>query len=353
MSMSVEKTDPPAIARVLTPPGRGAVATIRVEGDLFAIDSYFRAANQNSIAEQPLNRICYGTWKSEDLVVVRISELVAEIHCHGGAVAVNRILSDLETSGVVTKSIVDLEAISFENEITQLLQLATTRRTAHALLKQRGLFPQAIERLENVPPSEAIAQIESMLEWAEFGSHLTLPWKVVLCGPPNVGKSSLINALVGYSRTVVYDQPGTTRDVVSVETAFEGWPIEFSDTAGLRETPDQIEAIGVQKAKDQIQQSDLVVIVCDATIGAMEQNELFHIPHPKTISAWNKSDLPSATPTPPDAISISALTPFGVEELARRIIKQLVPKVPTIDQAFPVSKRQIDFLRSKLNELRS
>ena len=83
----------------------------------------------------------------------------------------------------------------------------------------------------------AAARIREWLAWEDFGLHLTRPWNVVLAGRPNVGKSSLINALLGYTRSIVFDQPGTTRDVVTAATAIDGWPIELSDTAGLRESP--------------------------------------------------------------------------------------------------------------------
>ena len=81
------------------------------------------------------------------------------------------------------------------------------------------------------------------------GRHLLTPFDVVLAGPANVGKSSLINALVGYNRAIVYDAPGTTRDVITAETAIDGWPVTLSDTAGLRDSDDPLEMAGVQTAQ--------------------------------------------------------------------------------------------------------
>src|SRR5690606_27241148 len=118
----------------------------------------------------------------------------------------------------------------------------------------------AIRLLATRPPAQASAEIADLLQTGQTARHLLTPWQVVLCGRPNVGKSSLINALVGYERTVVFDQPGTTRDVVSVETAIHGWPVIFSDTAGLRETESELEAAGIARARARLKQADLIAV---------------------------------------------------------------------------------------------
>src|SRR6185503_7750192 len=112
-----------------------------------------------------------------------------------------------------------------------------------------------------------------LLALAEVGLHLTTPWRVVFAGPPNVGKSSLVNALLGYPRAIVYDQPGTTRDVLTASTAFDGWPFELRDTAGLRDgiSLDSVEVEGVARARAQIATADLVVFVHDRSAGLDRQ----------------------------------------------------------------------------------
>ena len=108
-------------------------------------------------------------------------------------------------------------------------------------------------------------QIDDLLAHAATGLHLVRPWQVVVAGRPNVGKSSLINAIAGYQRAIVHSLPGTTRDIVSVQTALDGWPVEISDTAGLRRGSDPIEQAGIELAIDKIAAADLVVLVFDAS----------------------------------------------------------------------------------------
>src|SRR4029453_3197945 len=97
-----------------------------------------------------------------------------------------------------------------------------------------GAVRQVVAEITREDWSDAVELLGAVLEFAELGQHLTAPWRVVLAGPPNVGKSSLINALAGYQRTIVSHVPGTTRDVVTTTTAIDGWPVELADTAGLR-----------------------------------------------------------------------------------------------------------------------
>ncbi|WP_231740780.1 GTP-binding protein [Thalassoglobus neptunius] len=330
--------------QILTPEGRGAVASLQVTGDLDVLNRFFVAANRKTVQDQPVDRIAYGTWDEEDLVIVRTSASTAEIHCHGGHIAVHRIAEQLVQSGIKEHVVPPPSERSFEEEIDQLLQLATTRRTAHWLLRQRLSFPAAIQQLEQLSANELKQTVQSILQWSNFGLHLTQPWKVVLCGHPNVGKSTLMNALVGYGRSVVFDQPGTTRDVVTASTALEGWPIEFADTAGLRETSDELEALGVEKAQKVIEQADLAIIVMDATSGMTKADESLISHQSEPLVVWNKTDLLPSSKDIQSGLSISAQNGDGVDELANAIVQRLIPALPQEDQAIPVSQRQQDYL---------
>ena len=129
---------------------------------------------------------------------------------------------------------------------------------------------RAIEQIESSlqagAKDAARQQIEALLAHAATGLHLIRPWQVVVAGQPNVGKSSLINAIAGYQRAIVHSTPGTTRDIVSVQTAMDGWPVEISDTAGLRETGEKIEQAGIDLARQKILAADLIVLVFDNSL---------------------------------------------------------------------------------------
>ncbi|MBW3539752.1 MAG: 50S ribosome-binding GTPase [Planctomycetes bacterium] len=186
-----------------------------------------------------------------------------------------------------------------------------------------------------------------MLGRAEFGLHLVRPWRVVLSGRPNVGKSSLINALVGYQRAIVYDQPGTTRDVVTAETALDGWPFEFADTAGLRTGGDELETAGIARARETLARADCRVLVFDAS-EPIEADDLRLLAEwPNAIVVANKCDLaPSREASlPPAALRLSALTGNGLDSLAREIVRRVVPNPPAAAEPIPVTERQIDLLR--------
>lgn len=351
----------PTTITLLTPRGRGAVATLRFEGDGKVLDSFFTAANGKAVGEQSFNRIVFGQWGQEvpeDVVLCRVEETVTEIHCHGGEVAAGRIQRDLESQGSRRETwpeMLERTEGPFLREWTEAVTQATTGRTARILLKQRDVFPQAIRKLQKqiatgVASTKLTADIDAILRWAEFGKHLTRPWNVVLGGPPNAGKSSLINALVGYARAIVYDQPGTTRDVVTAETAFEGWPILLADTAGLREEAEPLEAEGIHRAKTKLASADCPVVLIDVSRPASETDRQLREEFPKALFVAHKCDLPPADAQniPRGAWQVSSLTGEGVEELLEKIVARLIPEIPGPDQPIPFTDRQTDLLTQAL-----
>jgi tRNA modification GTPase len=169
---------------------------------------------------------------------------------------------------------------------------------------------------------------------------------VVLAGLPNVGKSSLINALVGYTRSVVYDQPGTTRDVVTAETALSGWPVQLADTAGIRDQADTLEAAGIARARAHFAEADCRVLVLDRSRPPSPADiELLNV-WPDAICVAHKSDLPDAwgETLPLGAVHVSSLTLSGLDAVAARIVERLVPETPAAEEAVPFNVRQFDCL---------
>jgi tRNA modification GTPase len=278
--------------RQLTSSGRSAIAVIRLTGDLSQLDapsSLFRAANHKRVVEQAVDAICFGVWgePGEEVVLCRTGVDAVEVTCHGGAAAVARILEDAAGRGfrieaAPTVAFFPETGRSFsEKKATDWRPLtqARTQRTAEILLEQASVWPQFMERLLQCPREEALGLIDNVLAWSEFGRHLTEPWIVVLCGRPNVGKSSLMNALAGFTRSIVSEQAGTTRDRVTLETAIDGWPIRITDTAGVRQTNDPIEQAGVEQSLSAIALADLAVIVLDASEPVQEEDRrLLEVP---------------------------------------------------------------------------
>ncbi len=358
-------------AAVLTPAGRGAVATIRVTGDLTQLDRIapmFRAANGRSLSEQEPRRIAFGAWghgATEEIVVNRFAAETVEIHCHGGDAAVRRILNDLQQAGCVVVSWQQqpVDGVDpFDVECLDTLSRTTTTRTAEIVLEQStGLLREAIEQLDStaMPRNELLARIEALLTWANFGLHLTQPWNVVLTGRPNVGKSSLINRLLGYERAIVFDQPGTTRDAVTAQTAFEGWPVQLIDTAGLRDGSDELEAAGIARARQCLAAADLRIVLIDGSEPPCDDDEQLLTEWPDALVVAHKSDL---TPRwsdqdwqrlPQQVFRVSSATGTGIIELQRQLIERLVPRVPPAGTAIPVTARQIAFLQAARTALHS
>lgn len=356
-------------ASLLTPVGRGAVAVVAAEGEaaFAAIDASFVAANGRLIRQQRAERIVFGHWTNgvhrEEVIVIRGADVDVEIHCHGGVAAAERVLASLAESGCFIepwRERLDRTAAStIEAEADMALAQATTRRTAAILLTQRaGALRRAVDRIRDDLAGNQIesarSKLETLLARVPLGLHLTEPWQVAIAGRPNVGKSSLINALVGYQRAIVFDQPGTTRDVLTAETAIDGWPVRLADAAGIRETEDALEAEGVMRARRQLAQADLALWVLDGSelVGdplQAAQREWFDatgepVGSSQVLAVVNKADLMAADlgrPASSDVRFVSALTGEGLHELIVRIGQMLAPMPPT-DDAVPFTSRQVD-----------
>jgi tRNA modification GTPase len=190
--------------------------------------------------------------------------------------------------------------------------------------------------------------IADLLRWAQFGLHLTTPWSVVLTGRPNVGKSSLINALLGYERAIVFDQPGTTRDVVTGETAFEGWSVLLADTAGIRNDASRLEAAGIKLAEERLRSADLRLVLIDLSQPAAADDMEMLSRWPDAIVVAHKSDLDRQrnAQLPEKTLFVSSRTGQGLLELQKAIVNRLVPNTPDPNQPIPLTQRQIE----RLNE---
>jgi tRNA modification GTPase len=347
---------------VTTPRGRGAVATISVTG--IGLDpivlANFRPQARLPDEKLPVGRIVFGRWcgpqhegPGEELVVCRLSETCVDIHCHGGTAAVEAITRHLMEHGVTRAAPgVDWLArvepgtspIALEARIA--LSEAITDRTAEILVDQwHGALDRAVNELrtlvaESSNPAKPL--VDELLSRSGVGLHLTSPFRVAIFGLPNVGKSSLMNMLVGFERAIVFDQPGTTRDVLSARTAIDGWPVEFLDMAGLRETADPIEAAGVTMARDRLEAIDLGILVAEACSPWTPLEQQVHALVESPLVIYNKRDigeLPSDGRPP--GLAVSARTCLGKAELLEAISRRLVASCPAPGDAVPFLPRHI------------
>ena len=345
---------------ILTPQGRGAVAVIVVEGPMAVelVEQNFWPKGSTRLVDLPCGRIVYGRWGSEpaeDVIACRRSNACVEVHCHGGNAAARRIVDDLVTAGVQSSrgriGLVRTKArLSVALARIQLAR-AVTARTAEILLDQYdgALDRRLREILAKIENGDcATRMIDELLAHAPVGLHLTEPWRVVVAGPPNVGKSSLVNALVGYERAIVFDQPGTTRDVVTAHAAFSGWPVELCDTAGLR----QRRSAGIRWSRAHRQQAgtaDCLLLVFDGSqTWSAEQQELIDA-WPNAIIVDNKCDLGVAERSAArgrETVATSALRGEGISELMDRIVRRLAPVEPAAGEAVPFSMEHVERLEA-------
>jgi tRNA modification GTPase len=351
--------DPATTVTVLTPPGRGAVASVSIRGSqaVALVEQCFSAASGMRLSELPQRRIAFGRWQAaagpgEELIVCRFDDQRVEIHCHGGMAAVEAIVSSLVAAGATRRSPEDSIAREEPDRIAVEARLALaeakTERTALILLDQyHGALRREVEEiLDAWNRGEQLAgllKLSLLSQRSKAGQHLTSPWRVAIVGPPNVGKSSLMNALVGYSRSIVFDQPGTTRDPVRAETAFDGWPIELVDTAGLRQTEDSIESAGVERAQQAMAAADLRLVVSDSAAHACSNSpDNDSTGSRPEISIYNKIDL--RTDRDPffwPGVKVSAKTGEGLPDLVSSILQALLGIAPSAGDAVPFTLRQI------------
>lgn len=362
----------------LTPRGRGAVAALKLEGPgaVAAVKPFFRRLEGGASAAEGLRevgRVRYGRWRrnpgdeerlAEDVVLCQVEPGVVEIHCHGGEQAPTAIVESLIESGRAvliepTAEIARRFPEAWRREAFQQLQHATAPLAARILWDQfQGAWPRTLAKLlETIVAARAVdartasvrKTVEQALAFEKLGARLVEPWRMVLAGPPNVGKSSLMNRLVGYERAIAYDQPGTTRDVLLVRSVLAGLPVEFSDTAGLRETIDELEAEGIARTRRAMESADLVLILADASEPWLPETDELLASASAAIVVHHKSDLAPAVPSDrPVGLTVSSLTGAGVDDLLRAIERQIVPAIPAPGELVPIDDEQVAALKGLL-----
>lgn len=334
------------IAAIATPPGIGGVGIIRISGkEAFSIVNsiFVNASDDTPLAERQNKTIQYGHIKEGNQTIDEVllllmkgphsytAEDVVEIQCHGGIVPIRKILEillqrqvRLAEPGEFTRraflngriDLTQAEAIIdiIEAKTERALELAVNQLDGTLSTLIRKIRQDLIELIAHMEvtidyPEEDIEditsqevneklkpirkQMEELLETAHSGRLLRDGIKAVIIGVPNAGKSSLMNSLLRENRAIVTDIPGTTRDSLAEYMNIEGITLHLIDTAGIRETKDVVEELGVKRAKDQLEQADMVLCVIDSSTPlTKEEKELLAAASGKpTLVFLNKRDL--------------------------------------------------------------
>jgi tRNA modification GTPase len=210
------------------------------------------------------------------------------------------------------------------------------------------------DTLEALPESltSAIARVDAMINRARRGRVLRDGLRVAIVGRPNVGKSSLMNALLGNDRAIVTAIAGTTRDIIDEKVSMDGVPVRLIDTAGIREASDEAEQIGVDRARDAIKGADVVCLVLDGSVRLTNEDEalLQQTSGSTRIVLLNKCDLPQECEYKQDAIRVSAKTGEGLTELQQGILTLAAPE--RADGTIITNERHIRALELALKALR-
>ncbi|MEG4866445.1 MULTISPECIES: tRNA uridine-5-carboxymethylaminomethyl(34) synthesis GTPase MnmE [unclassified Microcoleus] len=378
MSESLTKGGTIAAIATAIVPQQGSVAIVRLSGAaaLKIAETLFRAPGQQ-IWES--HRILYGHIrhpKTQELVDEALllimkaprsftREDVVEFHCHGGIIAVQQVLQLCLESGARLAQPGEFSLRAFLNgrldltqaeSISDLVGAKSPAAAQSALAGLQGKLAKPIRQLrttcldllaeiearidfeEDLPPLDeaktyleiklVLAELSTILTTADRGELLRTGLKVAIVGRPNVGKSSLLNAWSKCDRAIVTDLPGTTRDVVESQLVVGGIPVQVLDTAGIRETEDKVEKIGVERSRAAAKQADLVLLTIDAESGWTEgDSEIYEqVKHRQLIIIINKIDLVKTIPELPfsseihPTVTASAALDRGIEDLETAIL---------------------------------
>ena len=366
------------IAAISTPPGRGGVAVVRLSGPaaLEIAAAIFQSESQVPLGESARARfgrlVDPATGEHLDEAILTYfkapnsytGEDVVEVSCHGSPIVVSRLLELILQRGARIAEPGEFTFRAFSNRRIDLAQAqavrdlidAQTRYQARVATRQlEGALSMRLRRLKDLVV-EVIVHLESSVEFAEddistetesvllskidaaiaglseiaasfsFGRFVREGFALAIVGRPNVGKSSVFNRLAGSERAIVTEIPGTTRDALYESASIAGLPVRLIDTAGIRETTDVVETIGISRSRAAIADADIALLVMDASqaITGDDSCLLEQVPGERRIIALNKIDLPRAIESlPEDSINISALTGEGFDVLTASLLHRL------------------------------
>ncbi|MFX3622548.1 MAG: tRNA uridine-5-carboxymethylaminomethyl(34) synthesis GTPase MnmE [Ectobacillus sp.] len=395
------------IAAISTALGEGAIAIVRVSGEE-AVEKVNRIFKGKDLTQVPSHTIHYGNIIDPDTrqiveeVMVSVMraprtftrEDIVEVNCHGGLVSVNKVLQLILAQGVRLAEPGEFTKRAFLNgridlsqaeAVMDLIRAKTDRAMSVAINQMEGRLSKLIQRLRQ-ELLETLAHVEVNIDYPEYDdveemTHSLLIEKATrvrdeirkllqtskqgkilregiataIIGRPNVGKSSLLNSLVQEKKAIVTDIAGTTRDVIEEYVNVRGVPLRLIDTAGIRETEDIVEQIGVERSKEMMQKADLVLLVLNYNEPLTESDEeLFRAVQEKDfIIIVNKTDLPRQIDLQrvkelagnAKIITTALIEEKGVDELEQAIAELFFEgSIETSDMTYVSNARHIGLL---------
>ena len=399
--MATRHGDADTIAAIATAPGAAAVGIVRLSGPrAFEISSTLTRRHPEA-RQATFAILCNPRGETLDQGLALhfpaphsfTGEDVAELHCHGSPVLLQAVLRECLHAGARMAEPGEFSRRAFLNDKIDLLQAeaiadligsATEAAARSAARSLSGAFSSAVEDLfaalvrlrvlveaaldfpeediEVITESDVLAQLEALsaqlaelLRKARRGRTLRDGMKLVIAGPPNAGKSSLLNRLAEQRTAIVTDIPGTTRDALHERIQIDGLALHLVDTAGLRETSDTIEREGIRRAHREIRSADHVLLLIDAhnpqQIAIDPRSYLAKTALPESVGLTvihNKCDLTGAAPAlhggdgrTPTRITLSARTGAGIERLRRHLLRCAGLENPEGDSDFSARERHI------------
>ncbi len=364
------------IAAIATPHGTGGVSIIRISGEdaVSVADRVFFAKSGKKLRDAKSHTLHYGFIQENGAVVdeVLVSVMLApntftrentvEVNCHGGLVVTEHVLSLLLQNGAALASPGEFTKRAFLNGRLDLSQAeavidiinspsnmalsSAANQLGGALSSDINELRDAVleslakinanldypeEDMEEYASEELLSdlysvkeRLSSLLSTASRGRLIRDGIDTVICGRPNVGKSSVLNLLARESRAIVTDIAGTTRDVIEERVTLRDIVLNVFDTAGIRETEDQIESLGIDKSREYIEKAELVLFVVDSSSEWTEEDRILFdsVKDKNLIVLLNKSDLGSFVPScfeNADTVTLSAKTGEGLDALSDKI----------------------------------
>ncbi len=407
MSQQVLQRETIAAIASAVVPQQGSIGIVRLSGEkaLHIAHLLFDAPGQQAWES---HRILYGYIRhpqtqqliDEALLLIMLAprsftrEDVIEFHCHGGIMPVQQVLQLTIANGARLAQPGEFSLRAFLNgridltqaeSIAELVGAKSPQASQIALAGIQGKLAQPIRQLrlicldilaeiearidfeDDLPPlneeeistslTQVLSNVIDIVATADRGELLRSGLKVAIVGQPNVGKSSLLNAWSRCDRAIVTDLPGTTRDVVESQLVVGGIPIQVLDTAGIRETVDTVEKIGVERSRLAAQNADLILLTIDASLGWTEAEEIIYqqVKNRPVILIINKIDLVKSKnlkklPENLNFVQTSARNNSGINELETAIL-ELVEKenITAADLDIAINQRQAAALtRAKL-----